>query len=156
MFTRAMPPLPFERAAATPTMAQSWARRLNFWKPHAVPGVFGTRISVSSSSAARADSRNPVKKSLAAITRSPLPPSATNEASRASSVAGRSDAGSAWATEPPMVPRWRTCGSPDVAGGDGQDRHLLLEQVGGLDVAVAGQGADGDVVAGVADVGQVA
>src|SRR5262249_27241439 len=38
---------------------------------------------------------------------------------------------------------------------DGQDRHVLLQHVGDLDVAVAGQGADGHVVTGVADVRQV-
>ena len=41
-----------------------------------------------------------------------LGPRATKSASRARSTAGRSDAGSACATEPPIVPRWRTCGSP--------------------------------------------
>ena len=30
----------------------------------------------------------------------------------ARSTAGQSDAGSAWATEPPIVPQLRTCGSP--------------------------------------------
>src|SRR5207248_8473619 len=36
-------------------------------------------------------------------------------ASRATSTAGRSDAGSAWATLPPIVPRLRTAGSPTCA-----------------------------------------
>ena len=44
----------------------------------------------------------------------------------------------------------------DVAGGVRQQRHVLGEHVGVLDVVVAGQRADGDVVAGVADVRQVA
>ena len=36
-----------------------------------------------------------------------------------------------------------------------QDGHLGVQHVGCLDVTVAGEGPDGDVVAGVADVGQV-
>jgi hypothetical protein len=32
MLTRATPVVPL-RMTAQPTMAQSWARRLNFWKP---------------------------------------------------------------------------------------------------------------------------
>ena len=71
-------------------------------------------------------------------------------------VAGRSDAGSAWAIEPPIVPRWRTCGSPTWLGGVRQQRHVLGEHVGRLDVRVPRQRADGDVVAVVADVRQVA
>ncbi len=46
------------RHAATPTMAQSWARRLNFWKLQPAPFIFGTRISVSISSGSSADSKN--------------------------------------------------------------------------------------------------
>ena len=93
-------------------MAQSWARRLNFWNDQPAPATFGTRTSVSSSSGASADSRKPVKKSPAAMTRSPPGPLATMDPPSASTVAGRSEAGSLWAIEPPMVPRWRTCGSP--------------------------------------------
>jgi hypothetical protein len=44
----------------------------------------------------------------------------------------------------------------DMAGGVRQQRHVLVQQIGGLDVAVAGEGADRDVVACVADVRQVA
>ena len=62
MFTSATPVVPF-RTAATPTMAQSWARRLNFWNDQPAPVAFGMRTSVSSSSGARAVSRKPVKKS---------------------------------------------------------------------------------------------
>ena len=52
------------------------------------------------------------KKSRAAISRSPSAPRQTIVAFRASSAAGQSEAGSAWATEPPIVPQLRTCGSP--------------------------------------------
>ena len=111
MLTSAIPVLPL-RTAATPTIAQSCARRLNFWNDHPAPGNFGTRISVSSSSGASADSRKPVKKSPAAIVRSPLLDRATSVPPKASTTAGRSEAGSECASEPPSVPRWRTCGSP--------------------------------------------
>ena len=63
MLTRPTPVRAVARTAATPTMAQSWARRLNFWNDQPAPGTLGTRISVSSSSGSRADSRKPVKKS---------------------------------------------------------------------------------------------
>ena len=56
MLTRATPVVPL-RTAATPTMAQSRARRLNFWYDQPAPGTLGTTTSVSSSSGARAVSR---------------------------------------------------------------------------------------------------
>ena len=59
MLTSATPESPLRRQAATPTIAQSCARRLNFWKLQPAPPIFGTRISVSISSAARALSRKP-------------------------------------------------------------------------------------------------
>ncbi len=61
------PPAPSVSTAATPTIAQSWARRLNFSNAQPTPGTAGTRISVSTSSGASAVSRKPVKKSSAAI-----------------------------------------------------------------------------------------
>ena len=69
MLTSAMPAVPL-RTAATPTMAQSCARRLNFWNDQPAPGIFGTRISMSISSGASAVSRKPSKKSVAAISAS--------------------------------------------------------------------------------------
>ena len=52
----------------------------------------------------------PVKKSAAAMSRvAPPAPVATSVASSAKRTAGRSAAGSEWASEPPMVPRLRTC-----------------------------------------------
>ena len=68
-----------------------------------------------SSVAERRSSGSRSNSSAAAISRSPLGPwHATTEPSSASSTAGRSDAGSPWASEPPIVPRWRTCGSAIV------------------------------------------
>ncbi len=53
--------------------------------------------------------------SAAAISRSPPLPRATTEPSQASSTAGMSDAGSPWASVPPIVPMLRTCWSAIVA-----------------------------------------
>ena len=74
---------------------------------------FGTRISVSSSPCADRrleDAGEEVGGSdrpLASRRRR-----STNSAPSASITAGRSEAGSPWASEPPIVPRCRTCGSP--------------------------------------------
>ena len=57
---------------------------------------------------------SPTKKSAAGIVRVPFGPCATIDASSASSTVGMSDAASACATEPPIVPMCRTCGSPIV------------------------------------------
>ena len=53
-----------------------------------------------------------MKKSVAATSRVPPGPVTTSVPPRAKTAAGRSDAGSAWASEPPRVPRCRTAGSP--------------------------------------------
>ena len=136
-------------------MAQSWARRLNFWNDQPAPATFGTRISVSSSSGASAVSRKPVKKSSAGISARPSGPRATRvrpEGEHDRGQVGRRVAVGDGAADRAPVPHLRVA---DLAGGVGQDRHLGAEQVARLEVAVAGEGADGDVVAGVADVGQV-
>ena len=66
----------------------------------------------------------------------------------ASTAAGRSDAGSPWASEPPSVPRWRTCGSPTGSAAGAQQREVLARARRWLDqVAVAGEATDDDVVA---------
>ena len=85
-----------------------------------------------------------MKKSSAAIVRSPLGPRATSVARRASSTAGRSEAGSPWAIEPPIVPAVAHLRVADLAGDVGEHRHLLAQDVGGLDVGVAGERADAD------------
>ena len=110
MFTRPTPGVD-PCWSAMPTIAQSCARRTNFWKLQPAPVAFGKRISVRSSSSPTAVSRKPVKKSSAVIVRVPEGP-VTTIVARASATAGRSEAGSPWASEPPIVPRLRTCGSP--------------------------------------------
>ena len=156
MLTSAMPVLPL-RTAATPTIAQSCARRLNFWNDQPAPGTFGhadlgeqlvggeRRLEEAGEEVAGRD------RALAACSTG-----ATSVPPSASTTAGRSDAGSPWASEPPMRAAVAHLRVADLAGGVGEERHLLLEQVASLDVAVAGQRADGDVVAAVPDVGEVA
>ena len=53
-----------------------------------------------------------MKKSAAAIVRSPELLRQTRLARVASRTAGQSAEGSAWAHDPPIVPQLRTCGSP--------------------------------------------
>src|SRR5207247_2345886 len=60
----------------------------------------------------RSVSNTLLKKVEAGTVRSPDGPRITNSASRVNKAVGGSDAGSPCATEPPMVARWRTCGSP--------------------------------------------
>ena len=74
---------PSTRAAATPTVAQSWARRTCL---RYVPTAFGTRISVSISCCSSALSNGPVKNAAAGIVRSPSGPCATSSASSVSRI----------------------------------------------------------------------
>src|SRR3984885_14179644 len=84
---------------ATPTIAQSIFRLVNFWNDQAVAlDGFGTWISVSSSPGSIAVSKIPLKNSAAGTDRVPDAPRITNVASSASSVAGRSEAASPCAT----------------------------------------------------------
>jgi hypothetical protein len=106
-------PLSRVSSTATPTVGQSIARRLYFRydQPVQVPS-FGTRISTSSSPGSIAVSHTARKNLSAGTVRSPPLPRITSSPPRASTTVGRSPAGSACASEPPIVPRWRTCGSP--------------------------------------------
>ena len=137
-------------------MAQSWARRLNFWNDQPAPPIFGTRISVSSSSGARAVSRKPSEELGGRDRRAPRSgPSTRKVAPRARAsrrqVRRRVAVGDRAADRAAVA----DLGVADLAGGVGQQRHVGLQHLGDLEVAMAGQGADGDVVAVVADVGQV-
>ena len=86
---------------------------MNFWNDQAAGlAGLGTWISVSSSPGSSAVSKMPLKNSAAGTARVPDAPRITNVASSASSTAGRSEAASPCATEPPIVPRCRICGSP--------------------------------------------
>ena len=67
----------------------------------------GKRTSTSSSPGSSALVKKPRKKSAAGISRSPSGPSATTVASSSTASMHHSADGSAWATEPPNVPRVR-------------------------------------------------
>ena len=75
-------------------------------------GMEGTDTLVRISCSFRAVSRSPVEKSAVSMLRSPLGPVTLNVAPSAAKTVGISDAGSPWDTFPPMVPRFRTAGSP--------------------------------------------
>ena len=107
------PSAPSWTIAATPAVAKSPTRRSSFVyaPPNSlgrIPNRTSTRTSVGSIAVVNVSR----KKSRAAISRSPAAPRQTTVAFTASRAAGQSDAGSAWATEPPIVPQLRTCGSP--------------------------------------------
>ena len=89
-------------------MAKSPARRLNSLKPNLASGASsGSRASTSSSSSASAVDMMPVKKSCAAISRSPRVLCATMVAPSVAASRHHSDAGSACARLPQKVPRMR-------------------------------------------------
>ena len=70
---------------------------------------------------------------------------------KAISAAGQSDAGSAWATEPPIVPQLRTCGSPMPAGQFLDHRIVVADDHVLVDLAMRRPGADPQVVVGLDD-----
>ena len=156
MLTRPTPASPLRRHAATPTIAQSWARRLNFWKPHPAPCIFGTRISVSSSSSAQRRGEEALVEvgggDLARAVRALGDVGRAERQRRRRQVGRRVGVGDRPADRAPVA-HLRVA---DVAGRVGEQRDVLGEHVGLLDVHVPGERADGDVVAGVADVRQVA
>ena len=91
------------------------------------------------------------KKSRATISRSPSAPRQTSVAFTASSAAGQSDAGSAWATEPPIVPQLRTCGSP-MPPDDVVDQRVVVDDDRVLvDLAVGRPGPDVEPAAVLGD-----
>ena len=95
-------------ATVAPAMAKSPCRRANSStaKPHR-PVQIGNDTATSSSSGSSAVDHRPVKKSAAGTTRGPGDDRTSRSASRATATAGYSAAGSAWAIDPPMVPRLR-------------------------------------------------
>ena len=91
------------------------------------------------------------KKSRDAISRSPDWLRQTIVALPARSAAGQSEAGSAWATEPPIVPQLRTCGSPIVGGHVVEQRVSRADDLRLVDLPVGGTGPDAQVVVGLDD-----
>ena len=146
MFTNATPGAS-PPTAATPTMAQSWARRLNFSNAQPAPSVFGTRTSVMISSGASAVSRKPRKKSSAAITRSPPLPRTTMLPPEREDHRGQVRRGVAVRERPAERAAVADLRVADLARGCAQDRDVLPHQRVVLDVVVPGEPTDGELVA---------
>ena len=113
---RTTPSVRLDHRGDTATIAQSSARRLNFCVARA-PAVERRQADLGEDLALGQRGRQVVLEQvgggdLALARRRPARPPTP---SAASSTAGRSEAGSPWASEPPIVPRWRTCWSAIVA-----------------------------------------
>ena len=105
-------------------------------------GSTGSSIAVSISSAASAVVSAPTKKSAALMVRSLVAERARSRPPSARTMAGSSEAGSALARLPPMVPRLRICGcaisgSASVMSGRSRDDERFA-----LKRAIARHGAD--------------
>ena len=95
-------------AATAPAMAKSPWRLANSATPNPQrPRHTGKAIERSSSPSSSAVDHTPVKKSAAGTARLPATDTMSNDASRATATAGYSAAGSAWTSEPPIVPQLR-------------------------------------------------
>ena len=156
MLTRPTPASPLRRHAATPTIAQSWARRLNFWKLHPAPCIFGHPD--LRQELLRAEGRG--EEALVEVGGGDLPRPVRAlgdvrraEGERRGGQVGRRIGVGDRAADRAAVAHLRIA---DLAGRVGEQRDVLGQHVGALDVHVPRQRPDGDVVAGVTDVGQVA
>ena len=95
-------------AATAPAMAKSPWRRANSATPNPHrPRHTGKEIERRSSPSSSAVDHTPVKKSAAGTDLAPPLDTTSNDASRATATAGYSAAGSAWTSEPPIVPLLR-------------------------------------------------
>ena len=156
MFTRPIDVEPL-RTATTPTIAQSWARRLNFWNDQVVPRAFGIADLGEHLVGRAAPSRG-----SPGGTATPGPRARrrdrgrTNVPPRASTAAGRSEAASPCAMRAADRAPMADLGVADLAGDVGEHRGVRAHERVGLEVAVARERADGEVVAAVADVGELA
>ena len=91
-----------------PQIAKSpWRRATSSTANPLAPSQTGKRTPVRISPSSSEVCQVPWKKSAAAMSRLPPGPAASMVASSASATAGSSEAGSAWAIEPPTVPRLR-------------------------------------------------
>ena len=137
-------PLSRSTTAATPTVAQSWARRLIFMYDQPAEPSFGTRISTSISSGASAVWKTPVKNSPPAIARSP--PGRATTSSRVEredhggEIRGRIAVGER-PSDRAAMPHLRIA---DLAGRVRHDRAVLLEQRRAGDVLVPRERTDRD------------
>ena len=137
-------------------MAQSMARLVNFWNDQPGAAGLGMRISVISSPASSAVSNRPRKKSPAAISRLAGRPADDQRRVQGQDHRGQVGRGVAVgqrAADRAAVPDLRVA---DLAGGVREQRQLAGQHVGGGDVVVAGERADREVAAVVADVAELA
>ena len=87
--------------------------------------------------------------------RSPVALRATIVASSATQQAGSSAAGSAKASEPPMVPRLRMAGWAISGTASASSGHVAADEIAGAELGVGGQRADPDAVADGRDAGEL-
>ena len=111
----AMFPPSSQSAAETATIAKSPARRSTFSWALPLRGLDGSRTSVRIWPSWIAVMKGPTWKSSIETTRSPSEPTITTLAFSAEQTADRSSAASAWASEPPIVPRFLTGGSAIIS-----------------------------------------
>ena len=97
----------------------------------------------------------PTWKSSIPTTRSPSAPRITTFALTAEQTAERSSAASAWHSEPPIVPRLRTTGSAITFSASRKSGKRSASSSDFEQVDVAGQRADPDLAALLADVGEL-
>ena len=144
---------PPTRTAATPTVAQSWARRAYFRYVPSAP--FGTRISVSTSCRSSAVSNGPVKNDVAGIARSPPGPRATSSASSVEqdgAEVGRGVGVSERAADRPAVANLRIADVPRRVGENGAPAP---KRVAAREVGVPAERSDRDPLAVVPDEAKV-
>ena len=102
-----------DRRDAHDRVARRGLRQLPVRGPRRRPAAAGMRTSTTSSSGSMAVSNGALEEPVQRDRRArPATERSTSSASSARTTAGMSDAGSAWASEPPSVPRLRTWTSP--------------------------------------------
>ena len=123
MLTRPTPVVPLW-TAATPTMAQSWARRLNFWNDQPAPAALGTLISVRISFVGQRRLQEALEEVVGGDLALPVGPDdgerGVEGQHHGRQVRGRVAVGDAAADGPPVP----DLGIADLAGGVGQERQL--------------------------------
>src|SRR3984957_5298628 len=158
-------------ATAAPATAKSPERRANssIAKP-CLPVAAGKLTPVSNSSGSSAVVQMPVKNPAAGISRWPRGESASTHPSRARATAGYSAAGSAWASDPPIVPRLRIWKWPiSAVARDSSGTRLAIsferpisasggpppgDQLRAADLRLGGARPDPDAVAALLDAAQ--
>ena len=154
MLTSAIPVVPLT-TAATPTIAQSWARRLNFWNDHPAPGHLRHPHLDQHLVRLQGSLEEPSEE----IDRGDLPPAvgplgdkrASEGQDGGGKIRGRIAMGQRAAERATVA----HLGITNLVGGIGQQGNLLFQQRRRLEVMVARQGPDGDLVTTLLDVRKV-